>query len=79
MVDASDIVTGAVLVQEDDNQIDHPICITQRNQPMQLLYKWKRITWFSISSASFWRLVTAAEGPVGSFYWSQPVGLFEES
>jgi len=30
IVDASDFGTGTVLVQEDDNQIDHPICYYSR-------------------------------------------------
>ena len=29
-VDASDIGTGAVLIQEDDNGVDHPVCYLSR-------------------------------------------------
>ena len=44
IVNASEIGTGAVLMQEDDNQIDHPICYyskkfnaSQRNYCTELL------------------------------------------
>jgi len=71
IVDASDIETGAVLMQEDDNQIDHPICYySKKFNASQRNYctNEKELLGLVLALQHFDIYVTAAaEGPVVVF------------
>jgi len=67
IVDASDFETRAVLVKEDDNQIDHPICYYARKfNASQRNYctSEKELLGLVLALQHFDIYVTAAEGPV---------------
>ena len=46
-VDASDVGIGAVLLQEDHNGIDHPVCYFSKKTSEKLLYHRKRVSCFN--------------------------------
>ena len=76
IVDASDIGTGAVLVQEDDNHIDHPICYySKKFNASQRNYctSEKELLGLILALQHFDIYVTAAEGPVIVFTDHNPL------
>ena len=55
-VDAGDIGIGAVLLQEDDNCIDHPVCYFSKKLNKHQFSHWERLFGITFSSDTFWGL-----------------------
>ena len=76
VIDASDIGAGAVLIQEDDNKIDHPICFySKKFNASQCNYctSEKELLALVLALQHFDIYVTAAEGPVVVFNDHNPL------
>jgi len=80
VIDVSDIGTGAVLMQEDGNKIDHPICFHSKKfnaSQCNVCTSEKELLALVLALQHFNIYVTAAEGPVVVFTDHNPL-IYEE-
>ena len=79
-VDASDVGIGAVLLQEDDNGIDHPVCYFSKFKQTseKLLYHRKKCLALVLAIKQFEVYLTSSTSPVVVFTDHNPLSFLHK-